>query len=171
MRIFVALLLPEDLKEKIVTWQAHHSELNLRLIEKRNLHITIIPPWESDDISEARKILAKFENSIGPQNLNFTEINWGPTQKDPRLIWAKSATPKELESFRDDLAIKLEMELKYKDLLCHVTLGRCSPATACGEALFKTEISWTDTISEFAIMESKLLDTGAEYSIIEKWQL
>ena len=72
MRCFIAVAVPEELKDKIleVQNQIKQSEADLKLIKKENLHLTIkfLGEISEEQIEETKQFLASLED-------NFFEIS------------------------------------------------------------------------------------------------
>ena len=114
-RVFISISLPERVKDKI------EKELdnirykftdNIRFIDRKNWHITItfLGYQEDEFIGEIIKSMGKIIPQIEQPKINFTDIDYGPKEKTPRMIWLNSC-----ESMSEILGeIKNDLE---KDLM------------------------------------------------------
>src|SRR5437870_3010288 len=107
-RIFVAIGVPESLKKSISSWQIEHHNLAVRWVQPKNLHITLLPPWEETDPENIINILETFEASCKAFELELTSIAFGPTANAPSLIWASGKTPQALLQLRENVKTSLE---------------------------------------------------------------
>ncbi len=129
-RIFIAINLPEDIKNKLVTRREEWADLPVRFTKKSSLHLTIVfIGYVADD--EMFDICRKVKRIAGehqPFRLNFSRICLGPPAsnasparkaslndaggrsdagrpgKTPRLIW--------LEGERNESLFRLKQELE-----------------------------------------------------------
>lgn len=90
-RIFVAIPIPEDVGREINRWQKRHGMWNIRWIQPRNLHITLVPPWyvTDDELAPVVKIIASATTDFAPFAVAFINVLFGPPGQPPRLIWAE----------------------------------------------------------------------------------
>lgn len=167
-RIFIALPISNELKAKIHGWRKSYTDLPVRWLDDKNLHITIVPPWEERDLPKVLAALRKHAVQFGPQALEFTRTAFGPDEKEPRLIWATGNAPHELTALRESIEKLLEQPITKKDFLQHLTLARFRPDDFKDFPYHKLDkqIHWTETVSEFVVMKSELLSTGAEYTVL-----
>ncbi len=173
-RIFIALPIGPELIGQIESWQKTYADLPVRWLADKNLHITLVPPW-AEEYSEdlINKIKDDLPRTIGPIPLQFDETSFGPDPKKPRLIWATGKAPQELILLKKTLELITGHSDNRKHLLLHLTLARFRPdeyKTFQSEELQK-HISWTMTASSIVIMESKLLTSGADYTVLEEIKL
>jgi len=173
MRVFIALPISGALKNTIKQWRKTYKDLPVRWLEDKNLHITLVPPWEENDLPRIEAALRKHPSQIGPQTLEFTETSFGPDSKGPRLIWATGQAPYELSQLRSSIEKILKRPITKKPLLQHLTLARFRPHDfpSFPNIDLSKHIHWTDVVDSFALMESKLLPEGAEYTIIQSFRI
>ena len=172
-RIFIALPISDELKQTIKQWRKSYADLPVRWLDDKNLHITLVPPWEERDLPKVLAALRKHPTQFGPQTLEFTETGFGPDPDEPRLIWTKGQAPYQLTQLREKIETLLVRPRTKKDFLQHLTLARFRPDDFMNFP-YKTldkSIHWAEVISEFVVMESKLLPEGAEYTVLERFPL
>jgi len=51
-RVFVAIGISSQLKEKIAYWQKKWNHLSVRWIKPENMHVTLIPPWYTTEVDK-----------------------------------------------------------------------------------------------------------------------
>jgi len=115
-RLFIALPIHLEAKEKIVLWQKSHTDLPVRWIAPRNLHITLIPPWYTEDIPEVHKKLLTFPK-ICSLTLWFYKITVGPNNHSPRLIWIEGKRNNQLNVLKHQLEMILDQKPEKRDFL------------------------------------------------------
>lgn len=167
-RIFIALPISEELKKWVSDWQNRHSDLPVRWIKEKNLHITIVPPWYTDNLNLVARQLEKIKNKFGQIELHFDKICIGPTSKNPRMIWLEGETPEILPKLKTHLEAVLGLKPEKRDFLLHLTIARFNPRDFHKFPLdpINEKISWDEKISSLVLMGSRLLPQGAEYEII-----
>jgi 2'-5' RNA ligase len=180
-RVFVALPVPSPLKKEIFKWQREHSDMPVRFLKNGTLHITIVPPWYTDNIMAIRKLLGSMEKPK-TVSLTFTKIAFGPTEKNPRLIWATGLKSRRLQEAQRKFEYVLSLTPEKRPLLPHITIARLASTKRLRESrrahfnhlknpssFQKSKIHWKCTIKTFCLMESHLMRTGAEYHILHTY--
>lgn len=182
-RLFIAINLPEKIKNKLFDYQRKWGNLPVRWTPKINLHITLVfIGYVSDDemyeICNLVKGVAKRHDAF---NINFKKIILGPPDKPPRMFWVEGEKSEELAKLRDDLEGSLFNSsvsgFKNKEVRAyrpHITLGRIqherwkelNPCPTVDEIFERAFL--VETID---VMESELKRTGAEYTILESVRL
>ncbi|MCL5004467.1 MAG: RNA 2',3'-cyclic phosphodiesterase [Patescibacteria group bacterium] len=173
MRIFIAIPISKKLQKEIEKYREFYSDLPARWLEGKNLHITLIPPWEEDNIDEVKDILKTIESKIGSFEMNFEKVSFGTNSYSPRLIWAIGKTPKQIIELKKLLENALNMPSERNDFLLHLTLARFRPEDFKNFPVKKIDdkINWREIVEEFIIMRSHLSRNGAEYEILERFRL
>ena len=172
-RIFLAINLPNKVKTELLGYKARWPELPARWTTEDNLHITLMFLGNISDkeLKEVQKITKEVAAHHKTFSFSLSQIIYGPQKNQPRMIWAKGETPKELLLLQKELMNALGRQEEHPFSL-HITLARLN------EWEFQTieleerptideEISLTIPVSSLKIMESKLRRGGAKYSIIE----
>jgi 2'-5' RNA ligase len=177
-RIFIAIPTSTQLQQKVGDWQKPyaaaypHTAAHLRFISSHNLHLTLIPPWYAnpEEIAAIQKKLQQIK--VAPFNLHFEQITFGPSARQPRLIWASGKTPPAIidlkKSLESALAGTSSISAEKRPYLLHLTLARFRPEDFKHfEAKDLNEkVDWQETVSSFALMESRLSPKGAEYNVL-----
>ncbi|MCJ7826007.1 RNA 2',3'-cyclic phosphodiesterase [Patescibacteria group bacterium] len=168
-RVFIALPIPSSIKKEIAQWKREHSDMPVRFIKKGNLHITIVPPWYTDNLRALKQTLHAMEK---PKNLTltFSEIAFGPTQKNPRLIWVTGLKNLRLQKAKQTFEHSLGVTPEKRLLIPHITIARFNHLKN-PSAFQKSKIHWKCTMKTFCLMESHLLRTGAQYRTIQTYHL
>ncbi len=174
--MFIAIPLSGNFQNFSLNFQKKHPFLPVRWLFGHNLHITLIPPFYEDK-EKLKELLREFKPEVSPFNLNFEKITFGPSH-EKRLIWFEGKTPPEIIKLKNQLEKYLRnkeipIEVNTRPFLLHVTLARFRP-----EDFQKFPVKNLDEhsalqekIDSFVLMESHLAPQGAEYEIIDKFEL
>src|SRR6266540_3512422 len=103
MRIFIAIPISSNLQSVIRVWQKEHSQLMVRWVKGKNLHITLIPPREETDIKSLKDRLSQLRGRFKPFEIELREITFGPHQNKRKLIWAQGPATKQIIELRDTI--------------------------------------------------------------------
>jgi len=101
MRVFVAIPVSPALQNEIAKWCesllhsqpsfAKATEGAMRWLSGKNLHVTLVPPWEEEP-ARVPEVLTHLREAVGvlrePLVLSFSRVRFGPDPRRPRLIWA-----------------------------------------------------------------------------------
>ncbi len=182
-RIFIAINLPESLKNELLSYRETWPSLPVRWTKSENLHITLVFLGNVSDqeLEELKMKTREVAKKHRPFQLSFTKIVYGPTKKNPKMIWAIGEESKELFMLQRDLSKsslrdsvpKLGTEsLESPNFTVHITLARIKAfefSRINGEERpqINEEISLKIPVNSIEIMESKLKRTGPEYTICE----
>ena len=196
-RIFIAINLPEDIKNKLAEYQEKWPELPAKWTKKYNIHITLVflgyvATEELPGILESVKKVAAKNNSF---LINLTKISYGPLGKmPPRIIWAIGEKSEELGKLQNDLensiggqCIGKKENRSYSErseeqgsaerskagsYVPHLTLARIKAwefNRIEPEEIpqIEEEISFNFEVNSIEIMESQLKKGGPSYTILE----
>lgn len=171
-RIFTAIPIPRLLQEKILLWEKKYAIPEARWLAGKNLHITLIPPWYEKDCEEAIRRLKKIEGS-GEIDIEFQGVSYGPTMKEPRLIWASGDAPRKLLDLKEKAEETLGRKSECLPWLMHLTLARFDPRDFSRFPLknLNEKVLWKECVSSVVLMESFLNSSGADYEIIAEAKL
>lgn len=171
---------PEDIKKRVGVWQKEHDNFGVRWIRPDNLHITVVPPWYAteNELYEAAWVLQAASTKVRPCVANFTKVLFGPPGRTPRLIWAEGKTPPELRQLKDTVQNALFdnettgfSKKENRPALLHLTIARFRPHEIKNKPQLNGAIDWKFDVGEIRLMESVLKRTGAEYTVLQKFQL
>ncbi len=197
-RIFIAINLPEDVKKRLVDYQAKWPELPIRWTKKENLHITLIfLGYLSDE--ELLEVLKSTKEAVlkhQPFFINLKKIIYGPPKKlPPRMIWAEGEKSKELGKLQKDLensllsseafspaealakaGAKEDLTIEARPYAPHITLGRIKTwefrqIEPEERPEVNEEINLNFEVNSIEVMESELKRGGPEYAILESCPL
>jgi len=176
-RIFIGIPASEEIKQKAGLFHQAHLDLPVRWIKPRNLHITLVPPWAIDSAQDLEQIINSLKGSsaVEPFRVSFNRIEFGPNNKNPRLIWASGAATKEILDLRLKIYDCLKQTPDSRLFRLHMTLARVpSAGSDIGEwtrTIREGNIDWTMKVDRFVLYESHLSPEGAEYEVVSEFKL
>ena len=183
-RIFIAVNLPEDIKKKLIDYQAKWPELPIRWTKKENLHITLIFIGYTNDeeLLEVLKITKEVAQRNNSFSINLNKICYGPPKKmPPRMVWVEGEKSIELGKLQNNLEnslfstpIKNLKEPEARPYTSHITLGRIKAwefrqIEPEERPEVNEEINLTFEVNSIEVMESELKRGGSEYTILESF--
>lgn len=176
-RIFIAIDLPAELKEKFAEAIKQWRWLPIRWLASENWHITLIPPVYIED-PELESLVAALKRHRfgGPFPVRFSQVALAPPGVPARMIWLAGAAPAELSQLKKKLekawvglGALPQPKSESRPFSLHVTLARFQPGEL-RELEAKTrvlgEVDFEFEAKEIAVMESHLKSTGAEYQTL-----
>lgn len=172
-RVFIAIKASSDIQKKSEIWKNKYPELPVRWLSNNNLHITLVPPWEENNIEIIIGKLEKIPQKLSPFEVNYTKIAFGPTAKEPRLIWAEGNAPKELIKLKNETFETLGVQKPVRKFKLHLTLARFREENFCRFPInvLNEKINWKETVDSVSILESILRPEGAEYIVLKTFKL
>ena len=105
-RIFIAINLPDKVKNKLSEYRAKWPELPCRWTKGENLHITLafLGYLADDELPEVLRITKETILKHNPFSISLNKIIYGPPKKiPPRMIWAQGEKNEELGRLQKDL--------------------------------------------------------------------
>lgn len=166
----MAVKISEELQEEILEWEKSYHRLPVRWLTGKNLHITLISPWESEDAERTKAALKTLEGKVGPFEMVFEKVEFGPHGQELRLIWAEGAAPKEMIVLKNELEKLLGLENNGRSFRLHLTLARFHPKDFVRFPVKKLDekVFWRQKVKSFVLIESRLLPDGADYEVLEE---
>lgn len=160
-RVFIAINLPENVKEKLASCQFKWPELPCRWTKKDNLHITLefLGYLTDEEIVELCQRTKEIAAKKKPFTLHLNKICYGPTDKKPfRMVWAVGEKIKEL------------------GIVPHITLGRLKTwefrrMEPEERPEISEDIDLNFEVNSIEVMESRLKRGGPNYTILESCPL
>lgn len=171
-RIFVAIKVADDIKNKAKDFQKKNRDLPLRCLRRNDLHITMLAPWDEDKIKDVKKKLEQISGKIRSFQIDFNHITLGPYYNRPKLIWAKGKATKELYELKEELE-KIFQKYSQRRFKLHLTLARFKREDA--REIIKNwqnqNIFWSQKAKSIVLFESILEDSGARYKVLSEIKL
>lgn len=178
-RVFIAINLPDHIKQKLFKWQQDWNMLPVHWTKKPSLHITLvfIGSVTDDQMLEicqlARQIGAKHQSF----EIKLKQICLGPPNRPPRMIWVEGEKNLALAKLKDDLENSLVNLAKSgfnkkeaRAFAPHITLARIKQGEwrqLSPQPSIAKEIDLVFPVESIEVMESQLLRSGAEYTVLE----
>jgi len=183
-RLFVAINLPEKIKEEIYSYQKEWLELPCRWTKKDNLHITLVflGYVMDEELPEITEIIREVCLKNQPFFVNFRKIYYAPKNKKiPRMIWLEAEKSFELLKIQKELKESLEekilnIEKEERSFSPHLTLARIKQWELRRLELeeipeINKDIFLNFKVKKIDLMESRLKRTGPDYFILESFSL
>ena len=156
-KVFVAINLPEKVKNQLGLYQEKWPDLPAKWVKKENLHITLeflgyLTDEEIVELCHKTKEIAQTKKSF---NLVLDKICYGPTNKKQiKMVWAVG--PK----------------IKQFNFSPHCTLARIKSwqfkqMEPDERPEINQDINLTFQVDSIQVMESQLKKNGPEYNILE----
>lgn len=180
MRLFVALQIPEEVREAIAALIRELKPLDdsWKWTRPENLHVTLKFLGE---IQEVR--LKQFTETLRavradlPIAMMFRGLGFFPDEKRPRVLWAGIEAPASLPALAESLEeafVRMGLPREEKAFTPHLTLARSKtgkPSPKLREAFSKcAERDFgAGKASAFHLIESRLKSTGAEYTTLQSF--
>ncbi|MBI1957151.1 MAG: RNA 2',3'-cyclic phosphodiesterase [Candidatus Niyogibacteria bacterium] len=177
-RVFVAILVPPDVRREIVRWQKTHAQLDVRWKKPTNLHVTLIGPWHAGraEIEAAKRALAKAAEDARSFSLDICRVRWGPPSMKRRLIWSAGKTPKAFGALKRSIERALLADprtgVHKRDkfpTIAHITIANFTPSRKRRLPPLNERVDWGFEIREFAFIESTRMPPTTKYRIIERF--
>ncbi len=187
-RLFVAINLPEEIKDRIKGIIREIQPLfegEIRFLKPETWHITItFLGYQPDDATPAiiDSIKSTVQNHTWDLRIDFDKISFGPLGKCPRMIWlvAANETSKNLALLKNKLEDELvknnvQFQREKRGLgAAHITLARFSPTQinadiiSVNQRIRQRESALSFQAQSLDLMESHLKRTGAEYEALSR---
>ena len=173
-RMFIAGKISSDLTNKILRYQAQHQYFPQAWIHAKNLHITLIPPFnaKNEKIQNIKTILEKITKESPSLSFVCTNIELNNTE-NPRVLWLSLEKNKGLEELKQSIEKSLLISPDSRPFHPHITVGRIRTQNAHFFSKYwkQEKIKWTNILDTIVIMESHLRSDGADYDIVYSFPL
>jgi 2'-5' RNA ligase len=184
MRLFVAVNIPEDIKEQISEMQSRlkkaHCDVNWVECAKFHLTLKFLGEVEDKDILSISESVARSVSGFGKFEVRVSGTGGFPSAERPKVIWAGIREGKtELERLAANLENGLEKLGFIKEerpFSAHLTLGRVRSfknIAALSEKLAALENAGAGsfTVESVDLMQSLLRAEGPEYIVLRKFNV
>jgi len=182
LRLFVALELPPDAKDGILTVIEDLRARGIRASWSREgtLHLTLafLGDTDEDDVDAVAGALATAAAGVPPFRWTVRGLGAFPSPRRPRVVWAGVEAPEALF----DLKQRIDTELRplgfkpdRRRFRPHITLGRIrreGDAPALGRHIASLDVpECTVPSNEVILMKSTLRKGGALHEALERFPL
>lgn len=178
MRAFVALNLPDDVRDALWAAVAPLRELGLpvKWVRGDGIHVTLKFLGDVADEREGELAAALRRAAQGARTLPLALGGFGvfPDYRRPRVVWAGIAPEPGLEVLQHRVEQEfapLGFPTEARAFRPHVTLGRAARDARAGDfagleaALGRLQFATTALVTALDLMQSTLQSTGAVYKV------
>jgi len=170
MRLFIAVDLADELREKFNPIISALGRFNVKTVELKNLHITLKFLGE---VSERMLPLIDSklkEIEFSPFKIKFNGIGYFPNEKNPRVVWV-GVEGDELKKLADEVEQRMKKLgfKKDKDFHPHLTVGRVKRLDKSERGKLIKEMETFNTewgemiVDKFKLKKSTLTPKGPIY--------
>src|SRR5215471_1239748 len=183
MRLFIALDIPEDVRERLREYveRVRIYAPEARWTRLESLHVTLKFIGEVNDAKVQEVKTALTHVTAQPFQVDFKEIGFFPNPRSPRVFWAgvtaSDALP-QLASAIEGSVEKIGILREKRAYHAHLTLAR-APETGASRQCFRllqerieAETSpqfGTMTAQEFLLYQSQIMRGGARYTKLQRF--
>jgi 2'-5' RNA ligase len=186
IRCFIAIRLPHNVQEHISAYIKDLKKLShdIRWTKAENIHLTIkfLGEIPADRVDAVQKALYPVGHQFSQFSLIVSRAGCFPGKKNPRVFWLGMEQGKEnplfaIHEWIEDQLIKLDFEKEKRRFSPHLTIGRLRARRPVDfSAVFNFFENQPFGPIRFAVeniflMQSYLKSSGAEYQIIEAYDL
>ena len=176
MRLFVAVALPDNLKEALRNYQQEFKNDAIRFIPEENLHLSLHFLGDTldaalPDLTEKLKLVAQRNKAF---TLTFQETAPGPQLRSPRLIWTRFQEHPDFAWLATDLGNVLGASPgAHGKFIPHITIARFRKDLSKPKNLpvIREEIIPELVVQSFSLWNSKLQSPHPVYTILEEFNL
>jgi 2'-5' RNA ligase len=123
IRVFLGIKIAPETASQLAELARPLEGFPVRLVPSVDLHLTLVPPWNETSVSEAVEKLVAVASGLGSFLLVIERLRYGPTRRDPHLLWAECAASNELAVLRSAL-LRAFGQTDPRPFQAHVTLAR-----------------------------------------------
>lgn len=170
-RVFVGIKISEGLENKILRLE-EDIKLSIPWLSPDNLHITIVPPWEEDDLRSLIGNLKNISGEFRKFKIILNNISLRSGKNKSKLICLEGKARKDIIKLKTKIEELLNLKKQKRAFSLHLTLARFKAGIYKNiNKKIKRKINWEENITSIVIFESILLPEGALYKIIKKIKL
>ena len=181
-RLFIALAIPNEIKDGIIRLQQHLDAYNCRVrwVKREALHITLRFLGDTPEalIPALQHALEKTAASGDPFPVTIEGTGFFPGEKNPRIIWAGITAGREpligLAGNLNDELTEAGIDPDRRPFSPHVTIGRIKSPVRM-ENVVQDRVrdlpGQTMTVREILLIDSRLRPAGPVYTILHTVKL
>jgi len=180
-RLFIALNLPGEIKEKLEIFLRNLDRQNrgVRWVNLEGLHLTLhfLGYLDERKMEEVKDMMQGLSGKFGQMNFSLKRLDAFPNLDRPRIIFleAKQTGDQSVFDLQELLGlelIKLKIDIDDRPWRSHLTLGRVKLPSQDLRLPQDLKILPLDfKVSSFELMESELTPAGAKYKEIASFKL
>jgi len=184
MRLFVAIKIPEDIRDELVAVEGKLAGIyRARWVKRDNIHLTLkfLGEVEEKRLGDTAKIVSEISKDNPGFDLNLENIGGFPNLKRPRVLWVgvqrgEKNTVCLMEQLEKNFA-RLGIKPEKREKNPHITLGRVKGPTRSSDKkgrdgvnklTYKSRVFRADAIS---LIKSELTPRGAIHTVLERYAL
>jgi len=178
MRLFIAIELPDNLKEEIASIQSKlkSSSADVKWVDCNNIHLTLkfLGNADCDKISKLNTLLDKTAASYKKFESDIFRLGAFPKIEYPRVIWIginkNCSLIEEIEDKIDEGCFRIGFKREERSFSAHLTIGRVRSGKnkqALKQSLISQEISSRIfTVEKLVLFKSTLTPKGPVYTAL-----
>jgi 2'-5' RNA ligase len=180
-RIFIAINLPEEIKEEFERFKKRFSGLPAKWVKKENLHLTLafLGYVKEENLSKIIETTKNVASKQAPFSLKIIKISYGPPKIfPPKMVWAIGEESENLKKLQENLKNALlkmkipQLEEEERGFIPHITLSRIrkwefKQMEPEERPEIDEDLNFSFEVKSIEIMESHLKRGGAEYTVLE----
>ncbi len=175
MRLFIAVDLPEDVKQALLKAQAFLPEAKLKPVGKEQMHLTLKFLGEVSEQKANLVIDCLQKVSFKPFKTALDKVGIFPSESYIRVVWAGLSPEKEVNELQKRIDEALEEEFtKDKKFKAHLTLARVrfiEDKTRFASAVKNISLDKIGfKVDKFKLKKSTLTRAGAIYEDIASFK-
>lgn len=181
-RLFIAIILPNSAKNYLykITSDLNRRDKDIRAIPAENVHLTLkfLGDTPTDKIHKIAEAVKKTAGSFDKFTYEISD-NLGafPGFNSARILFVpvsdgKVMIQKIFNNLEDNLS-KIKIKKEGRNFICHITVARIREKKNIGETVKDLKLEYREKLlcSKLTLFESVLRSSGAEYIILEEFEL
>lgn len=176
-KIFIAINLPPQIKKRLIQKTEKWRDLPVRWTQEENLHVTLAFLGYLDDekiLSVCDSVNSAVKN-FEPFEISLNKIIIGPSENQPRMVWATGEKSEELKTLVEKIEKSLGIfQREKKNFSPHATLGRIMKekwAKLSEKPEIKEKINFVIPVDKVEIFESVFGEGKRKYLLLESCPL
>ena len=179
-RIFIAINLPNEIKQDLVHYISKikkiNSNRNFKYVKPEALHITLhyLGYLTLRQIDKVKIMLPEVINDIVKFSLTTDTLSYFPNSNRPRTVYINCVGDiQKASELQKDIGIgiqQLKLAIDKRKWQTHITICRIKKNEKFTEPDFKTP-QLEFKVNTIELMKSKLTPQGAEYTVLESYDL
>lgn len=166
MRLFLGATISPATNALITEWRNKHLDLPVRWIADKNLHITLVPPWNAENPDSAIAILKSLSNLLRSAVFELSAIHTELKANQPAMIWLSGNVTPSLLSLKKSLGNGFGKKDVSQTFHPHITLAKFRKSLSEPTKPIFEPLTGVEMISRIQLFHSRLNESGADYEII-----
>lgn len=168
MRLFVAVPVPTELRNSLVTLEKEIEQDGIKLVKPENMHLTLKFIGEVNE-AKAAEIKDKLKNiRFTPINCSLKSVGVFPNENYIKVVWVGCESKGGLETLAKDIMNALHKYGDTKPFSAHLTIARVKRKINLSEFIqkHKGENFGEFQVNEFQLIKSVLTPNGPKYTLL-----